>query len=86
MSAFAARIITRAASRRQFSLLGAMRTVGRSMESHPFERIPITQKPASPDYAKMVKRVGSQAVVFFPFMGVALGWPAICPLLFDGNL
>ncbi|KAF7544330.1 hypothetical protein G7Z17_g10039 [Cylindrodendrum hubeiense] len=86
MSAFAARIITRAAARRQFSLLGAMRTVGRSMESHPFERISITQKPASPDYAKMVKRVGSQAVVFFPFMAVALGWPAICPLIFDGNL
>ncbi|KAK7403204.1 hypothetical protein QQZ08_001681 [Neonectria magnoliae] len=86
MSPVVARIAIRAAGRRQFSLLGAMRTVGRSMESHPFERLPASMKPAPPDYAKMVKRVGSQAIIFFPGFAVILGWPLAAAWAFDGTL
>ncbi|KAM5352560.1 hypothetical protein ACJ41O_005282 [Fusarium nematophilum] len=86
MSPIVVRSAVRAVQRRQFSLLGAMRTVGRSMESHPFERLPISQKPARPDYAKMFKRVGSQAVFFFPGFAVILGWPWATKAIFDGRL
>ncbi|KAJ4133543.1 hypothetical protein NW768_005129 [Fusarium equiseti] len=63
MSPIVVRSAARAVQRRQFSLLTAMRNAGRAMESHPFERLPISQKSASPDYAKMFKRVGSQALL-----------------------
>lgn len=63
MSPVVARFAARAIQRRQFSLLGAMRTVGRSMEAHPFERLPVSQKPAPGDYAKLFKRAGGQALM-----------------------
>ncbi|QPC68779.1 hypothetical protein HYE67_011010 [Fusarium culmorum] len=83
MSPIVARSAARAFQTRQFSLLTAMRNAGRAMESHPFERLPITQKPASPDYAKMFKRVGSQALFFFPGFAVILGWPWAAQYAFD---
>ncbi|KAH7266205.1 hypothetical protein NCS52_00104500 [Fusarium sp. LHS14.1] len=86
MSPIVVRSAARAVQRRQFSLLSAMRTVGRSMESHPFERLPISQQPAKPDYAKMFKRVGSQALFFFPGFAVILGWPLAAEAAFDGRL
>ncbi|KAF4445720.1 hypothetical protein F53441_10562 [Fusarium austroafricanum] len=86
MSPIVVRSAARAVQRRQFSLLTAMRNAGRAMEAHPFERLPISQKPAKPDYAKMFKRVGSQAVFFFPGFAVILGWPLAAQYAFDGRL
>ncbi|CAM1500808.1 Fc.00g099700.m01.CDS01 [Cosmosporella sp. VM-42] len=86
MSPIVVRAAARAAGRRQFSLLSAMRNVGRSMESHPFERLPIASKPAKPDWGKEFKRVGSQALFFFPGLAVVLGWPLAAQAIFDGHL
>lgn len=63
MSPIATQIAARTLGRRQFSIIRSLRAVGRSMESHPFERLPVTQKPQKPDYGKMMRRVGSQAVM-----------------------
>ncbi|KAF5022405.1 hypothetical protein F66182_5545 [Fusarium sp. NRRL 66182] len=86
MSPIVVRYAARAVQRRQFSLLNSMRNAGRAMEAHPFERLPINQRPASPDYAKMFKRVGSQALFFFPGFAVILGWPFAAQAVFDGRL
>ncbi|KAF4965100.1 hypothetical protein FSARC_7063 [Fusarium sarcochroum] len=86
MSPIVARSAFRAVQRRQFSLLNSMRNAGRAMESHPFERLPISQQPAKPDYAQMFKRVGSQALFFFPGFAVILGWPLAAQYAFDGRL
>ncbi|RBR20956.1 uncharacterized protein FIESC28_05108 [Fusarium coffeatum] len=86
MSPIVVRSAARTVQRRQFSLLTAMRNAGRAMESHPFGRLPISQKSASPDYAKMFKRVGSQALFFFPGFAVILGWPLAAQYAFDGRL
>ncbi|KAH6891413.1 hypothetical protein B0T10DRAFT_605690 [Thelonectria olida] len=86
MSPVVTRFAARAIQRRQFSLLSAMRTVGRSMEAHPFERLPVSQKPAPGDYAKLFKRAGGQALIFFPGFAVVLGWPLAAQWAFDGTL
>ncbi|KAF7545155.1 hypothetical protein G7046_g9624 [Stylonectria norvegica] len=81
-----ARPAVRAVGRRQFSLLNSMRQVGRSMESHPFERLPVAQAPAKPDWGKEARRVGGQALFFFPGFAVVLGWPFAAEAIFDGHL
>jgi len=54
----------RMASRRQFSLMTSLRQLARGFEhGTPFERLPTTQKPATPDWGKQLRRVGGQAVV-----------------------
>ena len=63
MSPIVARAAARAASRRQFSILSSMRGFARGMEAHPFERLPVTQKAARGDYAKLAKNVGQRAVL-----------------------
>lgn len=44
-------------------MLGYMRSVARAAEPHPFQRLPIAQTPARPDYGKEFKRVGKQALL-----------------------
>lgn len=63
MSPIVVRAAARAAGRRQFSLLTNMRNVARSMESHPFERLPTKQTAARGDWGKEAKRVGGQALL-----------------------
>jgi hypothetical protein len=64
MSPIVARAAIRAAQRRQFSMMGSLRNFARSLESHPFERLPISQKPQPADWSKQFKRVGSQALMY----------------------
>lgn len=72
----AAQVGLRMASRRQFSLMTSLRQLGRSFEhGTPFERLPASQQPAPADWGRQVKRLGSQAAIFFPAMAVMLGWP-----------
>ncbi|KAM4057826.1 hypothetical protein HRG_009447 [Hirsutella rhossiliensis] len=76
----------RTAVRRPFSVLASARTAARSFEAHPFQRLPISQRAARPDWAREVKRVGSQALVFFPAFAVMLGWPFAAKSLVDGHV
>ncbi|EJP62464.1 hypothetical protein MY4038_008343 [Beauveria bassiana] len=78
----AARII----GRRHFSLLQSMRAVGRSMESHPFERLSKTQKSAPANWAGEAKRFGVQISMFVPGIGLLLGWPLLAAKAVDGHV
>lgn len=53
-----------AVPRRNFSIIQSLRTFGRSLESHPFERLPVTAKSASADWGRQLKRTGKQAVMY----------------------
>ncbi|TQV94989.1 hypothetical protein V2A60_009931 [Cordyceps javanica] len=77
-----ARIITR----RQFSMLQSLRAVGRAMESHPFERLSRTQKPAPANWAGEAKRCGVQFALFAPGIGLLLGWPFLAAKAVDGHV
>ena len=52
------------AGKRQFSMVQSLRTLARSIEAHPFERLPANVKSsASADWGRQFKRVGRQMVV-----------------------
>ncbi|PHH62997.1 hypothetical protein CDD81_6422 [Ophiocordyceps australis] len=78
--------ISRLATRRPFSVMSSIRTAARSMEPHPFQRLPVTQRPAKPDWGSNIKRVGTQAIIFFPGIGMLLGWPIAAKMLLDGHV
>ncbi|KEZ38799.1 hypothetical protein SAPIO_CDS10839 [Scedosporium apiospermum] len=83
MSAIASRAIIRAATRRQVSTL---RAAARSMESHPFEKLPATQKVASGAYGKMAKSAATRLAFFFPGIALLLGWPYLSKVGLDGHV
>ncbi|OAA70985.1 pantothenate transporter liz1 [Akanthomyces lecanii RCEF 1005] len=78
--------IVRIAARRQFSMLQSLRAAGRALESHPFERLPKTQKSAPADWAGDVKRFGTQLAMFVPGIGLLLGWPLLAAKGLDGHI
>lgn len=55
-------VAARTIARRQFSVLRAMRSVGRTMEAHPFQRLSALPS-AAPTYGAYAKRVGTQAAM-----------------------
>lgn len=63
-----------AAARRPFSAYASVRAAVRAFEAHPFQRLPLSQKTARPDWGREFKRVGSQAIVYDS--------PSICGSLF----
>ncbi|GJN67995.1 hypothetical protein VFPFJ_04579 [Purpureocillium lilacinum] len=77
---------TRVAARRPFSVMMSLRTAARSFEAHPFQRLSLSQKPAKADWNNEVKRVGKQAVLFFPGIAMLLGWPMAAKRVFDGHI
>lgn len=56
-----AAVLTRTAAktvaRRPVSFVMQIRSMGRAFEHAPYERIPVTMKPATPDYVKEVSFV-----------------------------
>ncbi|VUC35788.1 unnamed protein product [Clonostachys rosea] len=78
--------VARTLGRRQFSIIRSLRQVGRSMEAHPFERLPAGTKPAPADWGKQFRRVGSQAAIYFPGMAFILGWPYLSYMYYDGRV
>lgn len=64
MTPVAARIATRAAFRRPFSVLASLRTAGRAMQVNPFERLPNASKSAPADWSKQFKRLGAQVSLY----------------------
>ncbi|KAL7795938.1 hypothetical protein V8C37DRAFT_15102 [Trichoderma ceciliae] len=82
--------ITRAAAtsaaRRPVSFFMQVRRMGRAFEHHPYERIPVTMKPARPDYAKQVTWVAGKLVTYVPTFGLMLSWPALCKWALDGQI
>ncbi|KAL5604914.1 hypothetical protein BROUX41_001756 [Berkeleyomyces rouxiae] len=84
--ASAARASARLAGNRQFSLLTSMRNVARSMEPHPFQRLPGSHVAARPDYSAMIKRIGKQTVVFSPAFATIMFWPMAASQLLDGHV
>ncbi|KAK3326372.1 hypothetical protein B0H66DRAFT_550783 [Apodospora peruviana] len=75
MRAAASTTSSRMVTRRQFSIIQSLRSFGRSIEAHPFERLPVTSQSAAADWGKLVKRTGKQGLIYFPAMCVMLGWP-----------
>ncbi len=71
MSAIFARTAARAslrsafqtAPRRNFSLMGSLRSFAKEMEGHPHARNPVSETPQAGDYAKYVKRIGTTFVM-----------------------
>lgn len=61
-----AAVVTRTAAktvaRRPVSFVMQIRNMGRTFEHHPYERIPVTVKPAAPDYVKEVTWVLGKVV------------------------
>ncbi|OAA33429.1 hypothetical protein AAL_00894 [Moelleriella libera RCEF 2490] len=78
--------MSRVAAARSFSILTAARTAARSMEAHPFQRLSNSQRSARGDWAGEGKRLGKQAVLFFPGITMLLGWPFAAKALFDGHV
>ncbi|KAL2118469.1 hypothetical protein VTJ04DRAFT_8129 [Mycothermus thermophilus] len=69
-----------------FSLMSSLRSFARSFEPHPFQRLPVAAKPASPDLGRLIKRTGGNAVVFFPVAAGLLGWPYLAATVFDNHV
>ncbi|KAJ6780233.1 hypothetical protein PWT90_08230 [Aphanocladium album] len=78
--------VARIVTRRPFSVLRTLRAVGRAMESHPFERLPTTQKPAPGNWAGDAKRFGAQFAMFAPGIALLLGWPLLAAKGLDGHV
>ncbi|KAL7949525.1 hypothetical protein V8C42DRAFT_341481 [Trichoderma barbatum] len=74
------------AARRPVSFVMQVRRMGRAFEHHPYERIPVTMKPQSPDYAKQITWTAGKVVTYVPIFGVLLGWPALCQWALDGQI
>lgn len=64
----------------------ALRSVARSFEPHPFQRLPMTQRLARPDWGSEARRVATQAALFVPGVAVLLGWPLAAKALLDGHV
>jgi len=50
--------------KRSFSIIERARAVARAAEAHPFERMPLTQAPAKPDWGKQFRHVGDAALLY----------------------
>lgn len=50
-----------------FSIMHNLRAIARSFEPHPFQRLPVASSAAPADWARLVRRAGSQAVVYVLF-------------------
>ncbi|KAK0102266.1 hypothetical protein ONS95_005888 [Cadophora gregata] len=86
MSPIPIRLLHLTTPRRAFSIATRVRTLARSFEPHPFERMPTTQKPARGDWGRQARRVGDSAMFYFPFMGLVLSWPVIAEQFLDGKM
>ncbi|KAK4042692.1 hypothetical protein C8A01DRAFT_33220 [Parachaetomium inaequale] len=71
---------------RPFSIMHNLRTIARSFEPHPFQRLPVASTPAPADWARLVRRSLGQAVVYFPAFAVMLGWPYAAAVVLDGRM
>lgn len=61
-AAVAARTAANTVARRPVSFVMQVRRMGRAFEHHPYERIPVTMKPARPDYVKEITWVAGKIV------------------------
>ncbi|KAL1878798.1 hypothetical protein VTK73DRAFT_7555 [Phialemonium thermophilum] len=86
MSPIIARAAIRAAGRRQFSMMRSLRNFARSFESHPFERLPVASESQAADWGRQARRVGGQALIYFPALTGLLGWPFAAKVLLDGHV
>ncbi|KAM0250723.1 hypothetical protein ACHAQJ_008478 [Trichoderma viride] len=80
------RTATNAATRRPVSFVMQVRRMGRSFEHHPYERIPVTMKPARPDYVKEITWVAGKMITYVPIFGAIISWPALCKWACDGQI
>ncbi|KAH6641661.1 hypothetical protein F5144DRAFT_600272 [Chaetomium tenue] len=69
-----------------FSIMHNLRAIARSFEPHPFQRLPVASSAAPADWARLVRRAGGQAVVFFPAGLLMLGWPYAAAAMLDGKV
>lgn len=72
--------------RRALSIFSRARALVRTMEPHPFERLPLAQKTAKADWGKQIKHVGDAAMFYFPAFGIFLGWPLLAEKFVDGHI
>lgn len=47
--------------RRAFSMIATLRAVARSTETHPFQRLPLTQTPAKADWGRQARNLARSA-------------------------
>ncbi|KAK4680350.1 hypothetical protein QC764_212340 [Podospora pseudoanserina] len=71
---------------RTFSVYKSLRQFARSFEHAPFERLPVSTNSAAADWGRQIKRVGKQGAVYFPAIGMILGWPYLAASGLDGRV
>ncbi|KAL1838224.1 hypothetical protein VTJ49DRAFT_2922 [Mycothermus thermophilus] len=81
-----AQTLLRRPQQANLSVMSSLRSFARSFEPHPFQRVPVTVKPAPADFSRLLKRSAGNAVVFFPVAGGLLGWPYIAKTFVDGSV
>lgn len=67
----------------QAARLVSRRALGASLQQHMFRRAASTTAPA--DIGRIVKTRAQTLLIFFPAMGLALGWPLLAKLVVDGS-
>ncbi|KAF8855149.1 hypothetical protein BDZ45DRAFT_676443 [Acephala macrosclerotiorum] len=73
-------------AQRQFSVVARIRQAARDFEPHPFERYPTTQKAAPADWSRQFKKLGGNALFYFPGFAIILGWPLMGEAMLDGHV
>ncbi|KAE9375249.1 hypothetical protein N431DRAFT_463346 [Stipitochalara longipes BDJ] len=79
-------VLRMVAQRRGLSIFSRARAIARTVEPHPFERLPLTQKAAKADWGKQIRHVGDAAMFYFPAFGIFLGWPLLAEKMTDGHI
>lgn len=78
--------LARPTTQRQFSVVARIRQAARNFEPHPFERYPKTQQAAPADWSRQFKKLGGNALFYFPGFAIVLGWPLVGEAMLDGNM
>ncbi|EPE34711.1 hypothetical protein GLAREA_10405 [Glarea lozoyensis ATCC 20868] len=72
--------------RRGISAYQRARDAIKHFEPHPFERYPVSQQSAPADWGKQFRKIGGNAMIYFPGFAIVLGWPLLGEKLLDGKL
>jgi hypothetical protein len=59
-------ILLQLSQRRALSIFTRARALVRTVEPHPFERLPLSQKAAKADWGKQLRHVGDAAMLYVP--------------------
>ena len=59
----ARQVVQQPMRRQPFSIASKLRQLSRSVEPHPFERLPVSQHAQGADWGREMRKIGGQAVL-----------------------